>query len=83
MLGVKKDAIPGRINETWARIDKPGIYFGQCSELCGTNHGYMPIEIHAVSKEDFKVWADEAQKKFPKVKGAELETDSGKKLAAK
>ena len=56
-LGVKKDAVPGRLNETWLRIDKPGIYYGQCSELCGANHGFMPIEIHAVSKEEFAEWA--------------------------
>lgn len=55
-LGVKKDAVPGRLNETWLRITKPGIYYGQCSELCGTNHGFMPIEIHAVSKQEFADW---------------------------
>ena len=56
-LGVKMDAIPGRINETWVRITKPGVYFGQCSELCGKDHAYMPIEIHAVSREEFNAWA--------------------------
>lgn len=55
-FGVKIDAVPGRINETWMRIEKPGVYYGQCSELCGINHSYMPIEIHAVSKEDFAAW---------------------------
>lgn len=55
-LGVKIDAIPGRLNETWVRITKPGTYFGQCSELCGKDHAFMPIEIHAVSKEDFAAW---------------------------
>jgi len=54
--GVKKDAVPGRLNETWMRIDKPGVYFGQCSEICGTGHSYMPIEVHAVSKEEFDAW---------------------------
>jgi len=54
--GVKKDGIPGRLNETWMRIDRPGTYFGQCSEICGTGHAYMPIEIHAVSKEEFDAW---------------------------
>lgn len=57
MMGVKKDAVPGRINETWMRINAPGIYYGQCSEICGTNHGFMPIEIRAVPMETFKKWA--------------------------
>ena len=55
-LGVKKDAVPGRLNETWMRIDKPGIYYGQCSELCGQGHGFMPIKVHAVSKPEFAAW---------------------------
>lgn len=55
-LGLKTDAVPGRLNETWVRINKPGIYYGQCSELCGKDHAYMPSEIHAVSKEDFDAW---------------------------
>ena len=54
--GVKKDAVPGQLNETWMRIEKPGVYYGQCSEICGTGHSYMPIEIHAVSKEEFNAW---------------------------
>jgi cytochrome c oxidase subunit 2 len=54
--GVKKDAVPGRLNETWMRIDKPGTYFGQCSEICGTGHSYMPIEVIAVTKEEFDAW---------------------------
>jgi len=55
-LGVKQDAIPGFINEMWARIDEPGIYRGQCAELCGKDHGYMPIVVNAVSPEDFAKW---------------------------
>lgn len=55
-LGVKRDAIPGRTNETWLKIDKEGLYFGQCSEICGTGHGFMPIAIEAVSKEKFAQW---------------------------
>jgi cytochrome c oxidase subunit 2 len=54
--GVKKDAVPGQLNETWMRIDRPGVYYGQCSEICGPGHSYMPIEVHAVSKEDFDTW---------------------------
>lgn len=55
-FGIKLDAVPGRINETWMRIDKPGIYFGQCSELCGKDHGFMPITVKAVSKADYATW---------------------------
>ena len=63
-LGIKIDAIPGRLNETWVRINKPGVYYGQCSELCGKDHSYMPIEIHAVSKEDFSAWVAKAKDEF-------------------
>jgi cytochrome c oxidase subunit 2 len=55
-FGVKKDAVPGRLNHTWMRVTKPGVYYGQCSELCGTGHAFMPIEIHAVSKPEFEAW---------------------------
>jgi cytochrome c oxidase subunit II len=55
-FGVKTDAIPGRLNETWMRVTKLGTYYGQCSELCGNGHAYMPIEVRAVSKEDFATW---------------------------
>lgn len=63
-FGVKVDAVPGRLNETWTRIEKPGVYYGQCSELCGKGHAYMPIEIHAVSKKEFEAWVKEAKKNF-------------------
>lgn len=63
-LGVKIDAIPGRLNETWVRIEKPGVYFGQCSELCGKDHTYMPIEIHAVTKEEFENWLTFAKEEY-------------------
>lgn len=55
-LGIKKDAVPGRINETWFRISKKGTYYGQCSELCGIKHGYMPIAIKAVDKAEYNEW---------------------------
>jgi len=55
-LGIKKDAIPGRLNETWLRIAKEGDYYGQCSELCGTKHGFMPIHVKAVSQQDYETW---------------------------
>lgn len=63
-LGLKTDATPGRINETWVRIDKEGTYYGMCSELCGVNHYYMPIQIEAVSKERFAEWAAKAKEQF-------------------
>ncbi|MEE8197565.1 MAG: cytochrome c oxidase subunit II [Acidiferrobacterales bacterium] len=55
-LGVKKDAIPGFINEIWTRIDEPGIYRGQCAELCGKDHGFMPVVVKAVSVQEFAAW---------------------------
>lgn len=57
-LGIKTDAVPGRINESWTKVLKKGIYYGQCSELCGVNHGFMPIAIEVVSKEDFEKWVN-------------------------
>lgn len=58
-LGLKKDAIPGFINEIWAKIETPGIYRGQCAELCGAKHGYMPIVVEAKSEEDYNKWVEE------------------------
>jgi cytochrome c oxidase subunit II len=55
-FGVKKDSIPGRLNETWFHVNKEGVYYGQCSELCGVKHGFMPIVVEAVSKEKFEAW---------------------------
>ncbi len=55
-FGVKEDAIQGRVNEGWFNVETPGTYYGQCSELCGINHAYMPIEIRAVSREEFNAW---------------------------
>jgi cytochrome c oxidase subunit II len=68
-LGVKLDAVPGRINETWLHIDRPGIYYGQCSELCGIRHGFMPVMIEAVSKEDFEAWTQRAREEFARAAG--------------
>jgi cytochrome c oxidase subunit 2 len=65
-LGWKQDAIPGIVNEAWANIDTPGIYRGQCAELCGKDHGFMPIVVKAVSKSEFKTWlAAEQAKRAP------------------
>jgi cytochrome c oxidase subunit 2 len=63
-LGVKLDAVPGRVNETWMLVQREGLYYGQCSELCGINHGFMPIVVEAVSKERFVEWVAEAQQEF-------------------
>jgi cytochrome c oxidase subunit II len=63
-LGIKTDAIPGRTNETWTKVSKKGVYYGQCSELCGVNHGFMPIALEVVSKEDFDKWVVSAKAKF-------------------
>lgn len=64
-LGIKKDTIPGFINESWVIIDKPGIYHGQCAELCGARHGYMPIVVDAKTQEDYNKWL-ESKKLNPK-----------------
>jgi len=55
-FGLKTDAVPGRVNDTWFNADKPGIYYGQCDQLCGVNHAFMPIEIKVVSQADFDTW---------------------------
>ena len=63
-FGVKMDSVPGRINETWFQINREGMYYGQCSELCGTLHGFMPIMIEAVSQEEFDAWVVEAREEY-------------------
>ena len=55
-FGVISDAVPGRLNETWFTIEKPGVYYGNCRELCGVDHAYMPIEVRAVSQAEFDAW---------------------------
>ena len=55
-FGIISDAIPGRLNETWFKVEKPGVYYGNCRELCGVDHAYMPIEVHAVSQAEFDAW---------------------------
>ncbi len=63
-FGVKIDAVPGRINQTWFKADKEGTYYGQCSELCGANHAFMPITVDVVSQEKFDAWVADAKTKF-------------------
>ncbi len=69
-FGLKIDAIPGRLNETWFKAETEGLYFGQCSFICGQNHAYMPIAIRVVSQERYAAWLVESQKKFAAVDGA-------------
>ena len=71
-LVAKIDAVPGRINESWVRINRPGIYYGQCSELCGVNHGFMPIAVEAVPKATFQRWADDKKKQAAGPSGVEV-----------
>ncbi len=59
---VQMDAVPGRVNETWFKVTRPGVYFGQCFQLCGTRHAFMPIAVEVVSKERFAAWVAEKQK---------------------
>jgi len=63
-FGVKMDAYPGRLNETWFRANKTGIYYGQCSELCGIRHSFMPIMVKVVEKEEFTAWVEQAKVEF-------------------
>jgi cytochrome c oxidase subunit II len=63
-FGIKIDAVPGRLNETWFKATREGIYYGQCSELCGRDHAYMPIEVRVVSEREYAAWLDQAKKKY-------------------
>jgi cytochrome c oxidase subunit 2 len=63
-FGVKVDAVPGRLNETWFKATKEGVYYGQCSELCGKDHAFMPIEVRVVSEQAFAAWVEDAKKKY-------------------
>ena len=70
-MGVKMDAVPGRINKTWFKATRTGVFYGQCSELCGARHAYMPIELHVVSDTEYAAWLAQAKTKF-----AALENDA-------
>ena len=69
-FGVKMDAVPGRINETWFKATAEGTYYGQCSELCGARHAYMPIEVKVVSQSAFDAWVAQAKKKYAAIDGS-------------
>ena len=79
-FGVKRDAVPGRINETWFKAEKVGTYYGQCSELCGIKHAFMLIEVRVVTEEEYQDWLLDAKGKFAKEINEE---DQFKKLASK
>jgi cytochrome c oxidase subunit II len=66
---IKVDAVPGRLNEVWFKAEKEGVYYGQCSELCGNGHPYMPIEIRVVSEQQFAAWLVEAKQKYASTEG--------------
>jgi len=68
-FGIKIDAIPGRLNETWFKATKTGMFYGQCSELCGKNHAFMPIAVRVVSDQEFVAWVETAKKKFANTPG--------------
>jgi cytochrome c oxidase subunit II len=74
-LGLKIDAIPGRLNETWFKADREGLYYGQCSFICGQNHAYMPIAIRVVSEARYLAWIEDAKKKYA------AQDDPSRKLA--
>ena len=78
-FGVKRDAVPGRINETWFKAERGGTYYGQCSELCGIKHAFMPIAVRVVSNDEYEEWLSVAKEKFAK---EEIENDK-LKLASK
>ena len=65
-FGVKRDAVPGRINETWFKADRTGTFYGQCSELCGIKHAFMPITVNVVTEEEYKKWLEKAKVEFAK-----------------
>lgn len=69
-FGIKIDAIPGRLNETWFKADREGIYYGQCSFICGQNHAYMPIAFRVVSPERYAAWLAESKQKFAQASDA-------------
>ena len=63
-MGIKTDAVPGRLNETWVNVKEPGTYRGQCSEICGTGHGFMPVVVKVLPENEFMAWANEAKNNY-------------------
>ncbi|MGC8470044.1 MAG: cytochrome c oxidase subunit II [Acetobacteraceae bacterium] len=81
-LGVQRYAIPGRLIETWVRIDKPGVFYGECNQICGTNHSRMPIEVRGVSMAAFKAWLATAKKKYAMAGSGAGSDGTAQRLAA-
>lgn len=81
-LGVQRYAIPGRTIETWFRADRPGVFYGQCNQICGANHSRMPIVVRAVSPEDFATWLDQAKTKFSDAAPPPVTADNGTRRLA-
>ena len=77
-FGVKMDGIPGRLNETWFRVDYPGVYYGQCSELCGKDHSYMPITVRAVPQEEYEAWLVQAAETYAGIARPVSVADAGR-----
>ena len=75
-FGVRVDAVPGRLNETWFKAEREGIYYGQCSKLCGKDHAYMPIAFRVVSEQQYQAWLADAKKKFAAVPPANTFADA-------
>jgi cytochrome c oxidase subunit 2 len=75
-LGFKRDAIPGRVNEGWIKVDKEGTYYGQCYELCGVDHAFMPIKLVAVSEKKFNKWVKSKGGKIPGEEPKEIKKDT-------
>ena len=73
-LGIKIDAVPGVVNETWTKVDSKGVYYGQCSEICGIKHGFMPIALEVVSKEEFAIWVQNAKEKLVSSEGVRIQS---------
>jgi cytochrome c oxidase subunit 2 len=73
-FGIKIDAVPGRLNQTWFRANREGIYYGQCSELCGKDHAFMPLAIRVVSQQQYDAWLADAKKKFAATGDAPVQT---------
>jgi cytochrome c oxidase subunit II len=76
-FGIKIDAIPGRLNETWFKATKTGVYYGQCSELCGKDHAYMPIAVKVVEDQEFATWVEAAKKKYASVPSSTYASAAG------
>jgi cytochrome c oxidase subunit 2 len=71
-FGIKIDAVPGRLNKTWFKADHEGVFYGQCSNICGIDHAFMPIEVHVVSPDAYQAWLEGAKKQFAQADGVDV-----------